>query len=112
MRRLLHNGILVLAIGIIAGLGAVAADVAAQADYDPGRDGMMWQTESPVDATATPETSGVTDLPETGRGYGHAEEGTAAVALDQAVITVLVLLAAAMLALGGIALVWRYDRRS
>ncbi len=105
MRRLLHNGILVLMVGIIAALGLVSADVAAYGDA-----GVVLQVESPAGPTATPETAGITDLPETGRGTSQPVDAATA-ALDQAVTTVLVLLAAATLSLGGIALMWRYDRR-
>jgi hypothetical protein len=105
MKRLLHNGILVLMVSIIAALGLVSADVGAHGVAD-----VVLQAEAPVDATATPESAAVTDLPETGRGTAQTVDATTA-ALDQAVTTVLVLLAAATLSLGGIALMWRYDRR-
>lgn len=59
--------------------------------------------------TAT-EAADVTDLPVAGQG-AHESRDVSSIALHHTAMTVLVLLAAAAMALGGIGLLWRYERR-
>lgn len=112
MKHAVYKGILVLVVAVLAVFGTVAVNVGA---YDtsngPAAFAAMQTTETQTETTEEAETSGVTNLPETGKGHGSKADDAEVMALHQMLMTILVLSAAAVLALGGIALVWRYDRR-
>ncbi|HYH12195.1 MAG TPA: hypothetical protein VD789_07550 [Thermomicrobiales bacterium] len=110
MKHALFKGILVLVVAVLAMFGTVAVSVGAyEASDAPAAFARVQATET-IEATAEGEATGVTNLPETGRGTGKADDA-GAMALHQMLMTILVLSAAAVLALGGIALAWRYERR-
>lgn len=110
MKHTRYKGVLALIVAMLTVFGMVTSSAgaheASRADSAFG----MQAAEVSVEATEEAETSNVTNLPETGRGTGSMGDDAGVIALHQLVMTVLVLLAAAVLALGGIALVWRYDR--
>lgn len=111
MKHALFKGILLLVVAVLAMFGTVAVSVGAyEASNAPAAFARVQATETTIEATAEGEASSVTNLPETGRGTGKADDA-GVMALHQMLMTILVLSAAAVLALGGIALVWRYDRR-
>jgi hypothetical protein len=108
MKHAVYKGILVLVVAVLAVFGTVAVSVGA---HDTSNGPAAFAALQTTEATEDAETSGVTNLPETGRGHGSKADDAEVMALHQMLMTILVLSAAAVLALGGIALVWRYDRR-
>jgi len=111
MKHALYKGIVVVLLAaVLTSFGMAAASVGAyEASNVSSAVAAVQATEAADEATA--EASGVTNLPETGRGTGSQADDAGVMALHQMLMTILILLAAAILALGGIALVWRYDRR-
>jgi hypothetical protein len=73
--------------------------------------GAVAQDDPTPTTVATAYDDEVTELPRTGRGPGdeRAEQGNLAV--EQMLITVMVLLGAAVFALGGVAILWGHERR-
>jgi hypothetical protein len=105
--RAAHNRIVVLVLVALAILMAMGVPAAVR---DAGA-----QTTSTATTVATvvdtDDDAEVTDLPSTGRGQSPKASGSGLIAVDQMVTTVLVLLASAVFALGGIGVLWRYERR-
>ncbi len=93
--------ILLVLLGTILVLGTIGMPAATAQDAS-GPD--------PTAVTAQSNDEGVKELPATGRGEGVSTSDTQRFAAEQMLITVLVLIAAATLSLGVIALAWRYDR--
>ncbi len=98
-----HSTIVVMVVAVFA----VLAGFGMPAD---ARDSNV-QAPAPTPTVVQVETddADVTSLPTTGR--GESEPGADALAVDQLVTTLLVLLATAGLTLAGIGVHWRYQRR-
>jgi hypothetical protein len=101
MSRSVRNRMVAILV-LLAALGSFALPVVAQGPATTATIAVSDQ------ATAT-EPVAVTDLPVAGHGYAASDAD--ALALRHMVLTVLVLLAAAAMARGGIGLLWRYERR-
>lgn len=100
MSRTVRNRMVVM-LALIVALAAFGLPAIAEASIASGG--------GEVAASAT-ETAAVTDLPVAGHGERESS-GSSSIALQHSAMTVLVLLAAAAMALGGIGLLWRYERR-
>jgi hypothetical protein len=111
MKRSMHNGILVLMVVGLMMVSTMAASAAAQELRVVPANAVAMQVDGTAVPDTDPDTTGVTDLPDTGRGYAAQAEETKVSALHQMLTTAMVLLVAAALALGGLALSWRYERR-
>ncbi len=90
-----------LATLVSLALPATALDAAAQDD----------PASTAVATTSDAADDEVTELPSTGRGYGIERSEQGSMAVEQMLITVVVLLGAAAFALGGVALLWGHERR-
>jgi hypothetical protein len=100
MSRTVRNRMIVV-LALLVALVALGLPAIASASVASGGG------EVAVSAT---ETVAVTDLPVAGHGERESSDA-AGIALHHTVMTVLVLLAAAAMALGAIGLLWRYQRR-
>jgi len=100
MRRPARNRMALAMAVLMAAWVALALPAAAQMTPAPG-------AESTVTVT---ETTVVTGLPVTGHGVREPSDAET-LALRHTLMTVLVLLAAAAAALGGLAILGRYERR-
>ena len=109
MKRSIHNRSVVLALLLIAMLSVAVMPAAAQEGGDPGESASVTQSAETPEANGD-DASDVTELPTTGRGHGQDATATASekLAIHQMLTTILVLVAAA---LGGIAILWSYERR-
>lgn len=100
MSRTVRNRMVVILV-LLAALASIGLPAVAQESIASGGG------EAAVSAT---ETVAVTNLPVAGHGEREPSDA-GSLALHHSVITILVLLAAAAMALGGIGLFWRYERR-
>lgn len=103
MTRATHSRFVVVLLVVLAAMLAFGAPASAQS--------AAVQAGPSVTAEADTTDEQVTDLPTTGRGHQAPPVETQHLAIGQTLTTVVVLLAAAALALGGIGVLWRYERR-
>jgi hypothetical protein len=109
MNQLARNRIVLLVIlPVLAALATLALPAAAQ-EAPPPTTTVTVTADGQLVITAT-KSAAVTDLPVTGHG-NDAASGSEALALRHTLLTVVVLLAAAAMALGGIGILWCYERR-
>ncbi|HEV2129071.1 MAG TPA: hypothetical protein VGR22_10675 [Thermomicrobiales bacterium] len=101
MRRVALRRILLVLLSTVLVLGTIGMPAAAQDAPDP----------DPTTVTTQSDDESVTELPATGRGQGLSASDTERFVAEQMLVTVLVLITAATLSLGAIALAWRYDRQ-
>lgn len=99
MSRSVRNRVVMMLV-LLAALASLGLPAAAQESVATGGEA----------ATSATETVSVTNLPVAGHGEREPSDA-GALALRHTIMTVVVLLAAAAMALGGIGVLWRYERR-
>lgn len=106
MKRSVHNRFVVLILLLLAMIASAMSPAIFQVAAAQETPATTAVSTAPSEQPEESETAEVTDLPETGRGHGSDS-----LAVHHMLMTMLVLIAAAVAALGGIAIFWQYQRR-
>ena len=105
MIRSIHNRSVVLVLLLVTLLTIAVKPAAAEESAAPVERALVAQSAETTEVTGD-DTSDVRELPTSG--HGHDTTASENFAINQMLTTILVLVAAA---LGGIAILWSYERR-